>query len=256
MVGGGVAGVTAAAAAMLHGARVTLLERSEELLHLQRGCHTRHLHPRIYEWPDRAARRGGAGLPVLDWAVGTASEVAERMLADFYNIRLRVAERYHSGRILEAMTSVGDVRLSGNGTSISWTEPRPDGVVKLRQIDGPRAIVLALGSGIERTKNDLPRRSYWRIDSLTQTPLDSEDPNYVVLIAGTGDGGTIDVLRAKLRCSTTVVFWTSARSAWWRLKRKKISSKGCFGSKGMRRAMTAMSRSRNGSTSSTVVSRS
>jgi hypothetical protein len=199
VVGGGVAGVTAAAAAMLHGARVTLLERSEELLHLQRGCHTRHLHPRIYEWPDRTARRAAAGLPILDWSVGTASDVAERMLADFYNIRLRVEERRHCERVLEAITSVRDVRLSKSGTSISWDEPGPDGVDKCRQIDEPRAIILALGFGIERTKNDLPRRSYWRVDSLTQTPLDSEDSNYVVLIAGTGDGGTIDVLRAKLK---------------------------------------------------------
>jgi hypothetical protein len=199
VVGGGVAGVTAAAAAMLHGARVTILERSEELLHLQRGCHTRHLHPRIYEWPDRSARRAGAGLPILDWSVGTASEVAERMLADFYSIRLRVEERYDCQKIIEVITSVGDVRLSENRTSISWPEPRPDGADERRQIDGARAIVLALGFGIERTKNDLPRRSYWRVDSLTQTQLDSEDPNYVVLIAGTGDGGTIDVLRAKLK---------------------------------------------------------
>src|SRR5215211_6781602 len=41
VVGGGIAGVTAGAAAALHGAKVTILEQGEELLHLQRGCHTR-----------------------------------------------------------------------------------------------------------------------------------------------------------------------------------------------------------------------
>src|SRR4051794_33604954 len=51
VIGGGIAGVTAGAAAALHGADVTILEQGEELLHLQRGCHTRYLHPRIYEWP-------------------------------------------------------------------------------------------------------------------------------------------------------------------------------------------------------------
>jgi len=74
IVGGGVAGVTAAAGAMLHGARVTLLERHDELLHLQRGCHTRYLHPRIYEWPHKNARRASAQLPILNWSVGTARE--------------------------------------------------------------------------------------------------------------------------------------------------------------------------------------
>ena len=57
VVGGGIAGVTAAAAAMLHGAKTTILEHHDELLHLQRGCHTRFLHPRIFEWPHRNARR-------------------------------------------------------------------------------------------------------------------------------------------------------------------------------------------------------
>src|SRR3712207_744887 len=48
VVGAGIAGLTAAAAAALCGAHVTVLEQAEELLHLQRGCHTRYLHPRIY----------------------------------------------------------------------------------------------------------------------------------------------------------------------------------------------------------------
>src|SRR5262245_5460607 len=45
IVGGGIAGVTAAAAAKLHGVKVTLLEQNDELLHFQRGCYTRFLHP-------------------------------------------------------------------------------------------------------------------------------------------------------------------------------------------------------------------
>src|SRR4051794_6954600 len=68
IVGGGIAGVTAAVAAILHGARVTLLEQHDELLHLQRGCHTRYLHPRIFEWPAGTARRAGAELPILNWS--------------------------------------------------------------------------------------------------------------------------------------------------------------------------------------------
>ena len=61
------------------------------------------------------------------------------------------------------------------------------------------AIILAVGFGIEKTVNDLRSNSYWRVDLLTQTALESQDDNYVVLVSGVGDGGTIDVLRAKLR---------------------------------------------------------
>jgi hypothetical protein len=91
---------------------------------------------------------------------------------------------------------------------------------------GQTSAFLLLGFGIERTKNDLPRRSYWRVDSLTQTPLDSEDPNYVVLIAGTGDGGTIDVLRAKFKEFDHAAFCMSACCVWWHLRRNQISGKG------------------------------
>ncbi len=60
IIGGGIAGVTAASAALVFQANVTVLERNEELLHLQRGCHNRYLHPAIYEWPERTARRASA----------------------------------------------------------------------------------------------------------------------------------------------------------------------------------------------------
>src|SRR5947209_2765428 len=51
IVGGGIGGLTVAAAAMLKGCRVVLAEARPELMHLQRGNKTRLLHPNIYEWP-------------------------------------------------------------------------------------------------------------------------------------------------------------------------------------------------------------
>jgi hypothetical protein len=192
VVGGGIAGVTTAAAALLHGANVALLEQAEELLHLQRGCHTRFLHPHIFEWPHPRARRAAAGLPILDWSVGTASNVATRIFADYRRIRLATASN-RSERFTD-QCCVRDVCLSDNGEAISW---RKDD--KLLNVEQPRAIILALGFGIEKTVRGLPRRSYWRVDSLTQTALDSEDDQFVIVVSGTGDGGVIDVLRARLR---------------------------------------------------------
>jgi hypothetical protein len=192
VVGGGIAAVTAAAAAMLCGAQVTILEQGDELLHLQRGCHTRYLHPQIFEWPDGNARRASPGLPILNWSVGTASEVATRILADFHRIRRRLEASSGQTPFTE-QCGVRGVSLGENRASIRWGGRKPG------QVESADAIILTLGFGIEKTVPQLPRRSYWRVDSLTQTPLDSEDDQYLVLVSGTGDGGIIDVLRSALK---------------------------------------------------------
>lgn len=191
VIGAGVAGVTAAAAAALFGAKATLLERAEEPLHLQRGCHTRHIHPRIFDWPGGKARHAGAGLPILNWSVGTAHDVATSIWAGFYGIRQLDPSR------LELFTSVRDVKL--NERTVTWKEKQKDGSLKEQAESDAEMIILAVGFGIEKTVNHLPRRSYWRVDSLTQTALDSEADPYVIVIGGTGDGGIVDVLRAKAK---------------------------------------------------------
>jgi hypothetical protein len=196
VIGGGIAGITAASSALLLGANVTVLERNEEFLHLQRGCHTRYLHPAIYEWPRDSARRAGAALPVTDWAVGPASEVAVRILADYYRIVWRLKDRYRSDsrrqEFLVEETNARKVAINPAGNTVSWSS-----IGHSRQIVDPRAIVLAVGFGIERTVDTLPRNSYWRVDSLTQTGLESEDDPYRILVSGTGDGALLDLLRAK-----------------------------------------------------------
>lgn len=83
VIGGGVAGLTAAAAAAQRGAEVTVLERQAELLHLLQGNHTRWLHPRIYDWPVSGSETPHAGLPLLDWEAGLAGDVGDQILAGF-----------------------------------------------------------------------------------------------------------------------------------------------------------------------------
>src|SRR5262249_4112189 len=152
---------------------------------LQRGCHTRYLHPRIFDWPHSDARRASTGLPIMNWAVGTAHEVATSLLSQLR----RIAEE--TGQREFARTGVRDIKIDGNSIS-GENEGR-------RQRAQPNSIILALGFGVEKTVKGLPRRSYWRVDSLTQTAIDSLDIPYRVLVAGTGDGGIFDVLRAKLK---------------------------------------------------------
>jgi hypothetical protein len=189
VVGGGIGGVTAAAAATLFGATVTILEEGPALMHLQRGCHHRYLHPHIYEWPnDRRARYAGAHLPILSWNADSADEVAERILVGYRRI-----SRLADGRPITAHCFVRDVKFDGG--DVHWRVTGDDAAPDPIQ---PAAVVLAVGFGVERTVQHLPLLSYWRVDSITQSPLAHRDGNHRTLVAGTGDGGIIDVLRACL----------------------------------------------------------
>ena len=80
VIGGGVGGLTAAAACRLLDCQVTVLERLDGPLALQRGNHTRFLHPRIYDWPEPGSTAGETDLPVLNWSAGLAGDVADTIL--------------------------------------------------------------------------------------------------------------------------------------------------------------------------------
>ncbi len=82
VIGAGMAGLTFAAAVILSSpatASVTLFERRWDLCPLQQGCDTRWLHPNIYDWPSPASHNPDAGLPVLSWYAGRASDIAADM---------------------------------------------------------------------------------------------------------------------------------------------------------------------------------
>lgn len=85
IVGAGASGLTAAAA-FLVGApdlkEVALFEKSDKLLHLQQGS-DRYLHPHLYDWPAVGSLDFDARLPILNWAAGTAGEVASQILTQF-----------------------------------------------------------------------------------------------------------------------------------------------------------------------------
>ena len=83
IVGGGVAGLTAAAGAFRLGFKVILLEQRDELLHVQRGCTKRWIHPHIYDWPAAGSTDETAAVPLLPWKAAMAGKVAEQILTAF-----------------------------------------------------------------------------------------------------------------------------------------------------------------------------
>lgn len=190
VVGGGVFGVTFAAAAHQIGFNVDLFERHQDLLPLQRGCDTRWVHPHSYDWPARGSTTRYARLPLLDWQAATASQVA-RQICDQLNERVHAAKaaRGKAKRRLDIVQNAEVVRLSNRGRRQ---------VLHIESLDGNQtreydAIVLAVGFGLEEAEST---NSYWRNDQLGQAEIDrfvGYRRRYVV--TGTGDGGLVDLFR-------------------------------------------------------------
>jgi hypothetical protein len=166
VVGGGFAGLCAAAGLGRRGARVTLLERRPALLEAQRGNRVRSIHPHIHEWPRPGSLEPRAGLPLLDWSAAVSADMARAVLDGF------AAE------------------VARSAISVVLSAPPLD--LDAAPYD---AIVLALGVGMERSFGALPLRSYWTDDDIA-TPAAGPPRHH--LVTGIGEGGVIDTLYLRL----------------------------------------------------------
>ena len=191
VVGGGGAGITAAAAAALAGADVTLFEQSHVLMPLQTGCTTRALHPHIHHWPRDPAYRSVSHLPILGWTAGTAHDVAQQIVGQFHEIAAYCKANEDCGSICVQSNTRVTVKPK-HSTSKEWGCWK----VGCASPEMFAVVIMAVGFGLERTVNQLPRRSYWRVDSLGQPALSGS--NQKILISGAGDGALIDILRATI----------------------------------------------------------
>jgi tetratricopeptide (TPR) repeat protein len=191
VVGGGAAGMTAAAGAARLGYEVTLLEKKDTLLPLFRGNNTRWLHPHIYDWPETPGETrhdegqldpDEAGLPLLSWRADLAGKVADQFDQQWRNLPER--SRIH------VVPNVQSINLgSGKPRTISWNAPgRRKGTFD--------AVILAVGFGIEKPFKEVPLVPYWDNERWHQ-PTRGGTERY--LVSGCGDGGLIDLLRLKLK---------------------------------------------------------
>jgi FAD dependent oxidoreductase len=185
VVGGGVAGMTAAAGAARLGLRVTLIEERDELLHLIRNNTKRWLHPHIYDWPKPGSEAPDADLPLLKWTAGAAGQVSKQLITAFDELPERSC-------IDVQLTAEIDVLGHSAPRTITWFA----GHDRRNQRGSFDAVILAVGFGIEQSRPGIEVNSYWQDDSLDQF---SPSGKARYLISGTGDGGLIDVLRARLR---------------------------------------------------------
>ena len=176
IVGGGIAGLTAAAAAATAGAgRVQVFESEPSLMRLQRNSEKRFIHPRIYDWPDPDVRTT-AELPIMSWKAKVASEVAKDLLDQLENLRKKAGDHFPPP-------------LLGCRTFELKSGPNPTLVVngEVYEFD---VLILAVGFG----RDDTPwTHGYWTDDDLGATELEQAPRTW--LISGSGDGALTDLMR-------------------------------------------------------------
>ena len=188
IVGGGAFGVTAAAAAACVGFDAYLFERHQSLLPLQRGCDTRWVNPRYYDWPANGSETRYSRLPILEWEAGTAGQVAADIEERFWKIAEGKKNRLHCFR--EVFVNVEHINDGRDGFEVTYNRPADQNVLRFD------AVIYAVGFGVESSASP----SYWRNDELSQIELGlkaGEKTHYVV--SGTGDGGLTDVFRLTIR---------------------------------------------------------
>jgi hypothetical protein len=145
IVGGGAFGVTAAAAAAYAGFQVLLLERQQNLIHLQRGCDTRWLHPRFYDWPAPESESRLARLPILDWAASTAGQVAAELENQFFELV------ENEKQTLKCVLEVHELEISGVCNNVYELRYRNGTKQDIEPCD---VILYAIGFGTEAGKNE------------------------------------------------------------------------------------------------------
>jgi Alanine dehydrogenase/PNT, C-terminal domain len=181
VIGGGAAGLTAAAAALRLGAEVTVLEQRARILPIQQNCRQRWLHPHVYDWPAEGSLRERAGLPILDWRADYAHDV----------VRQLVTAWEQQGGAAKVIPDVGSIDPRGKG-ELAWNaEGRPS------TVDHFKIIIFSVGFGLEKTEGALETLSYWDNDNLDRPGAATDVKRY--LVSGCGDGGLVDVLRIRLQ---------------------------------------------------------
>jgi hypothetical protein len=204
VVGAGLAGLTAAAAALRRGLFVYLFQEDGDphndpgRMPLQMNSDERSVDPFIYDWPlssntadeEHSAGAGGdtasktdAGLPLLNWTADKASEVRKRILTEFKTVVADERQKRGPDCIRFYRSKVTEDQIK-SGDEGRW-------LVEIDATSPPVAVevlVLAVGFGVE----DSPTKArYWTNDGLGGKQAD----NKRYLISGAGDGGLTDVMR-------------------------------------------------------------
>lgn len=184
IVGGGIAGLTAALAFGFEQCTVHVFEQSQQKLSLQRHTEHRFVSPTINQWP-HVEPSITTRLPFLEWHAGSCAQAVRVIEKQFDAAAGRNVAVFDNVRVSEIRDPVdGRVRLD--------LEPLVPRARLPEDIDYDLAVI-AIGFGEESNDTTLPHTSYWQPDALEQhRSWHLKDEH---LVSGCGDGGLIDALR-------------------------------------------------------------
>ena len=185
VIGGGLAGVTAAGALMAFGAKVDVFEKERRVLHLQRETTHRRVHPSINAWPHEALTLA-TDLPFFDWATGVCNAVADEIARDFERMMDEADNQIFT------KTTAKDFAFPGTNMLRVVSTPAVTSLHGPSHLDGYSLAIITVGFGSEVNESGFNCESYWRNDNL-EPDRDTVNEEYVV--SGCGDGGLIDALR-------------------------------------------------------------
>lgn len=188
IIGGGVAGLTIASAALSSGINVVIFEEKSMLLNVQYGCDTRIVHPHIYDWPESKSLLPYSDLPVLNWHKGTASEICREIYTGYKKIKESTNAKISEFTSCE----VGNVKENENNVDVEYSFNKHGDTATVD------ILIYAIGYGIETVVSpNIYTPSYWRNDEHAQLSLLKEPKKF--FISGTGDGGVMDLFRIKIK---------------------------------------------------------
>ncbi|WP_437671221.1 FAD-dependent oxidoreductase [Sorangium sp. So ce131] len=220
VVGAGIAGLTAATAAAIYGARVKIIERRAGPLMTLEGSSTRWVHPHILDWPEDGSGNPNANLPIFGWSANTVDRLVTAFREEWtrWKAQLNIDARWNVSGIRFPDEEAGD-RLRVGEVRVEWIEK--NGKLKHGRF---HVVILAVGFGEERrdTAHGFAPPLYWEADSLHQEKGSPTDPPRRILISGTGDGGLIDVLRARLTSFEYEELLTMAEQAGSDVKKRLL----------------------------------
>lgn len=181
VIGGGIAGLTAAAAAAVRGVRrAAVFEKLGNTMRIQRGTDKRFIHPHIYDWPgkDDATQHADnrAGHDILDWTADSAADVVEQLDRGWKSVQ----SNYPAAE--DPCLDCGGIKLERGGAQ--WAVEAENHAAECFDV-----VVLAVGFGRDSSEGT---ESYW-----TDTSLDDMDQESggTWFVSGYGDGGLTDLMR-------------------------------------------------------------
>ncbi|OYY64870.1 MAG: hypothetical protein B7Y49_08075 [Sphingomonas sp. 28-62-11] len=183
VVGGGVAGVMCAAAMFVRGYQVTLFERADVLMPLQRKNTTRFIHPNSVTWP-YSSLPSSTDLPFLNWHSAFSNEIADMIEQEF---RSGFVGAEHQGINVNLATNVTKIENRNNKLRVTFKDGGDE------RYDLFTAVFATTGFSSERKISGYDRFSYW--EDTSPIPIGSKFEKPSVAIVGDGDGALVELIR-------------------------------------------------------------